>query len=118
MPCGFRITPTAMRVPASCSAGPLMDASVDDVEHVTTPRASRGSRQKDPHRSSRTTLPTDDLAQIGLGDFQLQNRLMVSLHRTYPHGVRVVDERLRDELDQLFHYGCAGGCAGCVFLRI
>ena len=63
-------------------------------------RAGRGEQRA--HRTRRPSLTPDDLPQVGFRDFQLDYGLIATLVDVRINRLGVIDERLGDELDQLF----------------
>src|ERR1051325_7719444 len=100
-PCALRITPRAMRS--------LMTRSVQDVEGVPPARLLAGGGEESADGPRRAALAPDHFAEVGRGHFARADRGLLPLHGVHFHRIRIVDERLGHELDQVFH----GGVVSC-----
>src|SRR5712691_6470253 len=89
-PCALRMTPTAIRL-------------IKNIEDISPARFLTGSREQRAHGARRAALTPDDFSEVVGGDLELDDGGLVALVRANSHRVGIVDQRLGDELDQLFH---------------
>src|SRR5438128_1193313 len=89
------MTPMAMRSP--------MAGSIQNVEDVAAPLFLARRGQQGANCARGAALAPDDFAEVGGSDLQLDDGGLVALVGANSHGVGIVDERFRDELDQLLH---------------
>ena len=100
-PCRPRTRPTTSRV-GSLSAA-LAPATRAQMISSWTERAlaGRGHLEQRPQRLRDAAVAPDDLAHVVLGDMQLDDGSLLVLDLGDLDGLRVVDERLRDVLDEI-----------------
>src|ERR1051325_2224494 len=92
-PCGRAMRPT--------TAQSSQLTSIPDIELRFLPVLLRGERNECPQRGRRASLTTDDLAHIAWGCRQRVDHHSAPLVLGHPHGLRMVDERLGDDLDDV-----------------
>src|ERR1051325_451646 len=96
------MTPTAMRSGIA--------ASVENVEDGAAAGLLPGRRGERAESARGAPLPPDDFAEVVGRHFQLDDELVAAIVRAGVHRVGIVDERLGDELDELFHALPVAGC--------
>src|SRR5438874_2498061 len=82
-----------------------MSARLDDLEHGALPLARGRDLQESPYRVGDSALLADDLAHVVLRDLQLEDDRGLTLDLVHLDLLGVVDERARDVLDELLHWG-------------
>src|SRR5688500_9206986 len=83
------------------SARPASDPRSDDLELDRAALAGRGHLEQGPERLGDAAVAPDHLAHVVLGDVQLDDGALFVLDLGHLDGVGIVDERLRDVLDEL-----------------
>src|SRR5438067_8732961 len=89
------MTPTAMRSP--------IGGSVENVEDGATAALLPGRREKGAERPCGAPLPSDHFAEVVRRHFELDDGLVAAVVGVGGDRLGIVDERLGDELDELFH---------------
>src|SRR5688572_27177708 len=83
---------------------------LDDLEDRALAQLGRGSREDRAHRPGRAPLLADHLAEVFLGDLELEDGGLFSLDLVDLDGLGTIDQRRGDEGDQLLE-GSAGSGA-------
>src|SRR6187431_1523659 len=73
---------------------------VDDVEMSTPADFGRSGGQNRPHGLGGTPILADDLADVVLGDLELDQRIVIALDFSHLDAVGVVDQSLGDRCNQ------------------
>src|SRR5438876_6239078 len=106
-PCAPTTSPTASQ-PTSGSVSEALSVLFEDLEDDLAVRAGRRGIQDGADRLGGSTLLADHPAEILLGDLQLEDRRSLALRLPHLDSVRLADELLRQEYNQLLHgYGCS-----------
>src|SRR5262249_19305771 len=74
-----------------------------DFKHNAPLELVAGRTQERSHRTGSPALFSNHLAEIAVGDAQLNHSRLLALHLPHPNFIRLVHERACDELNKLFH---------------
>src|SRR5712691_7954785 len=100
-PCGLPTRPTLTKPPSD-------EALFGNLEQHAAVRPRSGGTRESPQRLHHAPAPPDHLAAVRLGDVQPQQQVPVRIELLDPDRLRVVDDLLRQEADELGGDGHAG----------
>jgi hypothetical protein len=78
-----------------------MSSSVSDLENQPPLLASAAGSYDSPQRTRQPALPTDHLADVVLGDVEVEDDDVVPFLLFDPHGIGLVDQPPGEILEQL-----------------
>src|SRR5262249_13586097 len=101
MPCALETRPSSsISGPCAAVIAKTAEALVDDVEVRAAAELGRNNGQYRTHELRGTTVFADHLADIALGDLELDQQVVITLDLRDLHAFGIIDQGLRDRRDQ------------------